>query len=735
VAHCLTLKFGSMVQVFSWFYSRSSLFPSAISLIAMLASSGQPLWAQVEDKKQLDDSQINHPIAPPVTRDILFQPAVYLDTVVAQTSGGIDAILDGEGGWSIVGDLADEIGSVHFAPTKEKWDFSDYSLFSIPLTNEGPGIVWIETRLDNANAQDWANSSFSQTYLQPGESGRVTVGYPRGWEKDDSPKPFEPASSKPNGWRSHWKSFNPSDVRLCRIKIRSSHAEIKLTGVRPYLAWPFGNKHNQSLLALPHIDRYGQAIPFDWPTKIKNDSDLVAQKNEEELVLSADHGPAQFNQFGGYETGPQLDATGYFRTEKIDGKWWLVDPAGKLFWSHGPCTVGNRSINFIEGNRRQLFEYLPEEGTPEHLVGMVNRKDGVYFDFLKLNSQRKYGDDWQAKIQDVTHRRLRAWGMNTLGAWSDQELMDDRRTPYTEILHIWSGPQAVEDTADPFEPGFQGRYREAIQRLADKRGTDPWMIGVFINNEIKWHSNMVERVLSAGVKQPAYSKFAETLKRQYSSLEELNRAWDTESKSWNELKPGKSTAWQADRDSLYALLANRYYSVCKQLMDELLPNHLYLGSRVHTAPAIVIREMGKHMDVYSTNHYAPLASTVPLPQDIDVPIMISEFHFGTIDRGVTGMSLCPVDGQLARERSFAAYLTAGLIDPRVVGAHWFAYSDQPATGKPNENYQIGLIDTTDTPYQGFTKMSRTFGERMYQIRMDKNARLLEVVGDLIEQAQ
>lgn len=290
----------------------------------------------------------------------------------------------------------------------------------------------------------------------------------------------------------------------------------------------------------------------------------------------------------------------------------------------------------------------------------------------------------------------------------------------------------------PITRDFEQRYREAIQRLADKRGTDPWMIGVFINNEIQWHNNMVERVLSAGVKQPAYPKFVEALKKQYGSLENLNQAWETEINSWDELAPGKSSAWQSDRESLYALLAGQYYSVCKQLMDELLPNHLYLGSRVHTAPAVVIREMAKHVDVYSTNHYAPLASTVPLPKDVDVPIMISEFHFGTIDRGVTGMSLCPVDGQMARERSFAAYLAAGLIDPRVVGAHWFAYTDQSATGRPNENFQIGLIDTTDTPYEGFTKMSRVIGEQMYQIRMENQhsseAVLLNLLGKLIEQA-
>ena len=706
------------------FYSRLSRRLANTALLGLALLSSATAFGQLADAPT--------PIQAPATRDMLFAPAADVTALVKHQAGGIAAKQDSDGRFTIAGKLAGNAGSVVLAPPDGTWDFSAFSLFSIRLTNDGPGTVWIQVRLDNNGAQDWANSALSQTYLLPGETGSVTVGYPRSWDKDDSPEAFEPAAAKPNGWRSHWKQFNPADVKACRIVIRSSDPDIQLTGVHPYLAWPFGSDYNAKLVALPHIDRYGQAIPFDWPTKIKSNEDLIRQRNEEASRLAGDAGPAAFDAFGGYANGPQRQATGYFRTEKFDGKWWIIDPQGRLFWSNGVCTVGNRCFTPINAQRKELFAELPEKDTPDYAIGFNKRKDGPYFDFLHLNSQRKYGEDWQTKVDDITHRRLRAWGMNTLGAWSDKTLMDDDRTPYTEILHIWSGPRAIDDTADPFEPGFEARYREAIGQLAKTRKEDPWMLGVFINNEIHWHNDMIEKVLAAGQEQPAYRRFVEVLKAKYDSIDALGKAWGSDATDWDSLKPGKTDAWREDRDALYALMAERYYRVCKELMAELLPNHLYLGSRVHTAPAVVIRAMCQHVDVYSTNHYAPLASSVPVPDEIDVPVMISEFHFGTIDRGVTGMSLCPVDGQVARERSFAAYLVAGLMDPRVVGAHWFAYTDQPATGKPNENYQIGLIDTTDTPYDGFVAMSRAIGENMYKIRLKKDAQLLEEVGKLIQ---
>ena len=38
-------------------------------------------------------------------------------------------------------------------------------------------------------------------------------------------------------------------------------------------------------------------------------------------------------------SGPKLRATGFFRAEKVGGKWWLVDPEGHLFFSLGVTCV------------------------------------------------------------------------------------------------------------------------------------------------------------------------------------------------------------------------------------------------------------------------------------------------------------------------------------------------------------------------------------------------------------
>ncbi|MEM9019899.1 MAG: beta-galactosidase [Planctomycetota bacterium] len=691
-------------------------------LLASVLACATPLLAD----------RLVHGLAPPVTREMLFEPSRGVEARVGHVHGGLSAERVGDGRWAVTGRMTGGAGGVQFVPTGEKWDFTGHSLFSMQMTNAGPGIVRVDVRLENGGAVDWANNSSSQSYLMPGETGVITVGYPLGW-RDDSPPAFRGMAAKPNGWRSQWKSFNAADIRICRVTVRSSHPQVRLTGVEPYLAWPTGAEANHAIMVTPYLDRYGQAIPFDWQTKVQDDADLHALREAEAEQLRSDPGPASFNRYGGYAAGPRLEATGYFRTQKVDGKWWLIDPEGRLFWSHGVCTVNNTARTPIRGPRRALFGWLPAPGSDEHRVGMTtHREHGPMLDFLRINTMRKYGPDWEQASLDATHRRMRAWGLNTLGAWSNARMYRQERTPYTEITHIWHGPHSIDGAADPFEPGFEERYREAVGAIAERHGDDPWMLGVFLDNEVHWHNDMVERVLGRGPEQPAYRAFVALLQQRYDDAAALNRAWGTSATDWLSLTPGNTEAWRADRERLYAHLADRYYGVCRQTMDELLPNHLYLGSRVHSCPPIVAQQIAKYVDVFSVNHYWPLAGTGRLPADADLPVMVTEYDFGTIDRGVLGMSLCPVHDQAQRARGYAAYVVAGLMHPKIVGTHWFAYTDQPTVGRPGENYQMGLIDITDTPYPEVTAITRALGERMYPLRLSAQAKLLDEVRALIE---
>jgi hypothetical protein len=139
-----------------------------------------------------------------------------------------------------------------------------------------------------------------------------------------------------------------------------------------------------------------------------------------------------------------------------------------------------------------------------------------------------------------------------------------------------------------------------------------------------------------------------------------------------------------------------------------------------------MEEAIKYVDVLSLNSYEPLSGS-KVPEGADLPCLDTEFHFGAPDRGVPGVGLWPVGNQRQRSRAYVAYVMAGILHPCMVGTHWFSYTDQSAAGRPGENYQIGFVDVTDTPYPAITKASRQMAEQMYPVGVQDSNSLLEVL--------
>ncbi|VDL23909.1 hypothetical protein BANRA_01281 [Pseudomonas aeruginosa] len=89
-------------------------------------------------------------------------------------------------------------------------------------------------------------------------------------------------------------------------------------------------------------------------------------------------------------------------------------------------------------------------------------------------------------------------------------------------------------------------------------------------------------------------------------------------------------------------------------------------------------------------------------------MLISEFHFGSRDRGPFWGGVSEAANERARGDSYRTFLEASLKSPYIVGAHWFQYLDQPASGRllDGENGHIGLVGITGLPFAGFVDTVR-----------------------------
>ena len=404
---------------------------------------------------------------------------------------------------------------------------------------------------------------------------------------------------------------------------------------------------------LPFVDKFGQFAHGNWLYKVHDASELGNDLRQERSDFKA--APDAWDEYGGWKNGPQMEATGHFRVEKVNGKWWFVTPSGHLFYSLGINVIKTDSDAPNGFEHRDWYESAPKSA----------------MSFPTWNLCEKFGKtDFAADYYDFICQRLDSWGINTIGNWSDGNLTKLGRKPY--VIVAITKPKDVPSLAGGFYDSLDGTFAEKMKQAVSaafavegsalaKAATDPMCIGFFIDNELSFPSD---------------------------------------------------TAYYEP-----------YFKACKEALAAVAPNKLYLGCRFkglrNSEP--LWSAAAKWCDVISVNSYvASLAvfgeGEYAAPK-FDRPVLHSEFHFGTLHRGMFSAGLCAVGDQCARGRAYQRVVEGALRHPLFVGSHWFQYRDQPLVGRGDgENYQIGFVDVCDRPYPALIRAVREVGERMYDVR-------------------
>ncbi len=520
------------------------------------------------------------------------------------------------------------------------------------------------------------------------------------------------------------------------------------------------------------IDGYGQSTRGRWPEKIVSDDQLKAAATREQQQLKgwlAERTQLPRDKFGGVTTGPGFDAKGFFRTEKRDGRWYLVTPEGHPFYSLGVHTVAADGGRTYVAGRESMFSSLPQAGEPlAQFYGEGNNNDGNgsstgrnfnqgrWFDFYAANLERSHGKpctplaatDTTAAVdcpalaldlkrwQGHTLDRLQAWGFNTLGNWSEPALGQANRLPYTLPLSIVGDYTSISTgmdwwgrMPDPFDPRFAMATERAVAIAARDHRDDPWLIGYFADNELAWAAPgddpkaryaLAYGTLRLTTDVPAKRAFLKQLRDKYRNQAGLSKAWGIDLPAWELMEdPGfepplpsaEHPEIEADFKYFQKVFAETYFKTIADSLKWHAPNHLLLGGRYAVSTPEAVAACAEFCDVLSFNFYTPK------PQDgydfsqlnaLDKPVLVSEFQFGSRDRGPFWPGPMEVAKEEGRGPAYAAFVKAALAEPSIVGVHWFQYLDQPASGRllDGENGHFGLVGITDVPFQGFVDSMR-----------------------------
>ena len=647
-----------------------------------------------------------------------------LDVNQLQTKAGAKASLDASQSILLRFNNPEwDAGLILNPPKGKKWNLSAGKFLAVDVKNLSESRQLRLTMHVSSGGREEKNLHETNTgiALNPGEQRTMRLFLPhrdiyQAPQGGHGMRTLDTAGINAIVFQMQWP-FEPEtrDLTYCKL------SNLRLEGEPDRGAAVGGDKY------FPFIDCYGQNIHADWPEKIKKDEDLQQKRQAELKELAATGAPSEWNEYGGWKNGPQLEASGNFRTQKYQDKWFLVDPSGRLFWSTGIDVV-------------RLHTDATTVKDPRWFASPAGKGDVL--PFTDWNLRKKYGkDDYQNEFFNLTLQRLKAWGINTIGNWSANEIMLSGKMPYTLQLTDFNRkfPTFARSNNkvkfyDVFDPEFAAQMGNILRdRIAADPATaksigDPMCIGYFIDNELEF-DKLGAAIVKASLGQPAKIEWVKDIRAKYGDIGKLNAAWGTRFSTWDDIaandKDAGTEAYQQDKKAFYAKFVDRYYEICRQGVKSVAPHRLYLGSRLvgfssGRQSADVWKAAARHCDVISVNVYAAGMSNCNARLFGGKPVIIGEFHFGIIDRGMFSASLCPAGStQADRAVAYQRFVQGALAHPDFVGAHWFQFRDQPLTGRwDGEGYQIGFVDVADTPYPELAGAAREVGENMYQYRMN-----------------
>jgi len=409
------------------------------------------------------------------------------------------------------------------------------------------------------------------------------------------------------------------------------------------------------------------------------------------LELLDDYAPSgdrvKVNAYGGCLDLPREKATGFFRTQKIGGRWWLIDPEG--------CRYYNVGINTVREPKAAGKNFGGADRWAEQTTALF-RENG--FNGLGNGSSTRLQKVGQPLVWVLRHDFLFAFA---------------RQKKFVEAASGTQGfPNRCMPVFDPAFPAFCETYGQTLTATAN----DPALLGIMTENEIQCPVDLLDRYLAGDANtsetKPGHDAAA---------------AWLTARKGAADLKG----ITRRDRYAFIAYAFERYYSIVTPIVRKYDPHHLYLGSRINYSEGEFDnpwfwKMLARYHDVVSVNYYGRWGAQADELGDwaawADRPILFTEWYAKAMDAvpklANTHGAGWVVHTQEDRARYYQHFALSALETQNVVGWHFFKYMDDPPEAKALDNMggaNKGMFDVYGQPHKPVLERARAVNREVYPL--------------------
>lgn len=495
------------------------------------------------------------------------------------------------------------------------------------------------------------------------------------------------------------------------------------------------------------VDELGQWTQKDWPGKTHSVDELVKALNDE---LAAPFQPPieRRNVWGGSMDMKLTEGTGFYSKFKDEnGRWWLVDPDGYAYFVMGLEGIAPSS-NAVVNEWKDAYTWLPEKDGEfasawSEYRGNPNEARRVAYseniDFSIVNLIRAYGQDWEEKWAKLTLNRLNAWGINNVGiSGSPKSWMKSPLQKYAHLpaFHILSGyprtnPCVFRDFPDVFSPEYAENSKTFAKQLESIKGLK-YIVGYFMTNEPEWafieDLEIAEMLLSNPAPLETKKVFIHLMQARYHEIGAFNAAWNLQLSDFDGLMQPiadakrLSKAAAQDLNDFSRIMIEEYVRVPALACKAVDKDHMNFGLRYLYIVYPNQTAGYQYLDVFDINDYRydPLEYVEWLGNIVDRPVMVSEFHHGSLDRGLPVTGIRGVRTQKDRGNAYRYYVERAASTKCFVGSVYFIFEDQPILCTHyQENYNIGFVDICHKPHEEITSAVRETAQRVYDVHAGK----------------
>jgi len=387
-----------------------------------------------------------------------------------------------------------------------------------------------------------------------------------------------------------------------------------------------------------------------------------------------------------------------FFVQQREGVSWLTKPNGERFFSLGVCVVD-------QGVSRERF----------------NPINPGYAAFQHYGNSNLWAE--------ATLKRLESWKFTTAGGWSDFRALQQCRDADVTFMPVLAvGMTAGAPWLDMWDTNVIERMHQIARDQILPLRNDARLVGYYSDNEMGWwNATLFKMALEQAPTSGQRQRLLKLLREIYhNSWAQLLKDFETEgAASFEELDHGGMLYLRPGGNGIRAyrrflgLMAERYYSLVREIIHSYDPRGLVMGDRYQSFyyPEVA-RASAASVDVSSSNLNAawddgtfPRFYLGTLHALTGKPIIVSEFYLAALQNRTgdkNAASTFPTTTtQAERAIGFRNTLLALARIPYVIGAEWFQYFDEPPKGRfDGEDYNFGLVDIHDQPYELLTAEAR-----------------------------